>query len=265
MKALLKYALFFKGAFKTNVVYRLSTVMNICVSIIFIFVQYSLWKALIHTGARQDVNLHDMVVFIMITEAVRALYREDIANELGDSIRDGSITISLLQPMSYRLYIFSTMMGHNCYNFFSTALPVIIAGSLMAGFPMPASFVDFLFFILMTAIGVFLMFEINYISGLFAFWTQSTWFISWYVEAGQELFGGTIIPLWFYPGPLKTIARYLPFRYVSFEGINFFLGRVPVPDMVRSIVVALIWCVALYLAGKMIWFRAQKKLTVNGG
>ncbi|MDR2135644.1 MAG: ABC-2 family transporter protein [Treponema sp.] len=265
MNCLLKYVLFFKGAFKSSAIYRLSTLVNICRSVIFIFVQYSLWKALIQTGIRQDVNLRDMVVFIMITEAVRSLCNENIANDIGASIRDGSVTISLLQPMSHRLYLFSTMLGYNCYELLTSALPVIVVGSLMMGFPLPASPVDFLFFVLMTAIGIFLLFEINYVSGLMAFWTQSTWFISWYVEAGDRLFGGSVVPLWFYPDALKTIARYLPFRYVSFEGVNFFLGRVPVPEMARSLVTALIWCAVLYVAGKMLWFRAQKKLTVNGG
>jgi ABC-type uncharacterized transport system permease subunit len=32
--------------------------------------------------------------------------------------------------------------------------------------------------------------------------------------------GGTVIPLWFYPGVLEKLSQFPPFRYISFEAIN---------------------------------------------
>jgi ABC-2 type transport system permease protein len=206
-----------------------------------------------------------MIAYIMINQAILALTGGAYTNQLGASIRDGSVTVSLLQPMSYRLYLFSSMMGNNWYVFLFSALPVIIAGSFITGFPAPPSPAGFLFFVPMSLVGILIMFEITYIFGLFAFWTQTTWFIPWYVEAGKRLFGGTVIPLWFYPGALERVTRYLPFRYIAFEGINCYLGRLSVYAMARSLITALIWWIVLYGAGRLIWFRARKKLVLNGG
>ena len=260
-----KYTALFKGAFKSQFAYRLSTVTGIFSSGVFLFIQYSLWKILINTGARQDVSLKDMIAYIMITTAVGALTRGDIANQLGNAIRDGSVTCFLLRPMSFRLYQFSSMLGENWYGFLTSALPVIIGGCMVTGIPAPPSIRHLIFSVLVTMIGILINFEIIYIFGLLAFWTQSTWFIDWYIEAAVRFFGGTLIPLWFYPEVLEKITRFLPFRYISFEGVNSYLGRIPVDTMGRSLGVALGWWLVLYCTGKVLWFAAGKKLTVNGG
>jgi ABC-2 type transport system permease protein len=260
-----KYTALFTGAFKSRLVYRLATIIGIFSSGVFLFIQYSLWKTLINTGIRPDVSLRDMIAYIMITTAVSALTRGDIANQLGAAIRDGSVTGFLLQPMSFRLYQFSSMLGGNCYGFLTSALPVIIGGCVIIGVPAPPSIQHGIFFALITLTGILIKFEIIYIFGLLAFWTQSTWFIDWYVNAAVSLFGGTIIPLWFYPEGLEKISRFLPFRYISFEGVNSYLGRMPVDTMARSLGTALGWWLVLYCAGKLLWFAARKKLTLNGG
>ncbi|MDR2618749.1 MAG: ABC-2 family transporter protein [Treponema sp.] len=263
--AVTKYTALFTGAFKSRLVYRLSTITGIFSSGIFLFIQYSLWKTLISTGIRQDVSLKDMIAYIMITTAAGALSRGDIANQLGAAIRDGSVTGFLLQPMSFRLYQFSSMLGGNCYAFLTSALPVIIGGCVLIGVPAPPSIRHAVFSILITLTGVLIKFEIIYIFGLLAFWTQSTWFIDWYVDAAVSLFGGTLIPLWFYPEGLEKITRFLPFRYISFEGVNSYLGRISPDGMAQSLGMALGWWLVLYGAGKLLWFAARKKLTLNGG
>jgi ABC-2 type transport system permease protein len=98
--------------------------------------------------------------------------------------------------------------------------------------------------------------------GLLAFWTQATWYLSWYVRAGVAFFGGTVIPLWFYPDALEKLSQFLPFRYISFEAINYYLGKLPLEAAARSIGIAALWWFLLFAAGHVLWRSVQKRMTV---
>ena len=260
-----KYTAFFTTAFRSQSVYRLSTLMRILSSAILVFVQLSLWKTLTGTGLRPDVTLAEMIAFVAITEVVRTLTHGDFANELGASIRDGSVVMHFLRPASYRLYLFSSFMGKNLFRLITTALPVLLLCAVIAGIPLPASLAHLGLFVTFTLLGIIIMFELIYITGLLAFWTQATWFLSWYVDALCSFFGGSMVPLWFYPRALERLTVYLPFRYISFEGINYYLGKAPLSAAGFSLGVAALWALVLFVIGQLIWIRALKKMTINGG
>jgi ABC-2 type transport system permease protein len=260
-----KYTAFFWGAFKSQISYRLATVMGLFGSALLLFIQFCLWGALIGSGVRQGITVADMIAFVAITEAINALTRGNFADELGASIRDGSVVMHFLRPVSYQLYLFSVHMGKNTYRLFTRALPVVILSALIVGLPPPPSFTHLLTFAALTFLGVIIMFELIYITGLLAFWTQATWYLSWYVGAGLTFFGGTVVPLWFYPSSLEGITVFLPFRYISFEGINYYLGKTSLDNAGISLGMSLFWAIFLFLIGQFIWMLARKKITINGG
>ena len=262
---LVKYAAFFAGAFKSQISYHLATLMGLLGSLLFVVIQYFLWYSLIGSGVRQGITVTDMITFVVITEAVSTLTRGNFANELGDSIRDGSVVMHFLRPVSYQLYLFSVHTGKNIYRLVTQVLPVVILSAIVIGLPLPPSFAHLIVFAALTLSGVIIMFQLIYITGLLAFWTQATWYLSWYVGAGLTFFGGTVIPLWFYPRFLEVLTVFLPFRYISFEAINYYLGKASLENAYFSLCISLTWVVLLFIIGQLIWSRAQRKITINGG
>lgn len=260
-----KYLAFFSAAFKSQFIYRLATVMRIVASAVIVFVQLSLWKVLIRSGLRPEITLADMVAFIAFTEIIETLTRGDFANDLGASIRDGSVVMHFLRPASYQLYLFCCFMGKNIYRFITTSLPVVLLCAVLAGLPLPVSFSHLALFVILVLLGIIIMFELIYITGLLAFWTQATWFLSWYVGALCTFFGGAVVPLWFYPRGLEKLTVFLPFRYISFEGINYYLGKAPLSSAGISLCMAIFWAFLLFILGQFLWVRVQKKMTINGG
>jgi ABC-2 type transport system permease protein len=233
--------------------------------LIIFFVQFFLWKILIGSGIRQDVSFKDMITYMMITALVNTLTSGNFVNELGVSIRDGSVIMHLLRPVSFRIYLLSNMLGRNFYRLLTTALPILIGGCVFIGLPLPPSVPAFFVFLLLTLLGIFIIFELVYVVGLLAFWTQATWFLPWYVSAGVTFFGGTVVPLWFYPAGLVRASYFLPFRYISFEGINYYLGKSALDLAPGSVTVALLWWLFLFIAGHLLWNLAKRKMTINGG
>jgi ABC-2 type transport system permease protein len=260
-----KYLVFFKNSFKSQITYRLATVMRLCSALVSLAIQISLWKVLIGTGMRQGTSLQEMITYVMVNAVVMELSRQNLANELGVEIRDGSIIMHLIRPLSFRLYLFSTMLGKNTYSLIMSALPVVLISYLFIGAALPPSVVYFFLFLILTVFGVCIMFQLIYITGLLAFWTQATWYLSFYLNAGVMFFGGTAIPLWFYPPFLQELSVVLPFRYITFEAIDYWLGKPPLSQAWRSVGVAALWAILLFGIGHILWLRVQKKLTVNGG
>jgi ABC-2 type transport system permease protein len=259
------YLFFFKNAFKSQMAYRLATVMGLCSALVSLAIQVSLWKVLIGSETRQGARLPEMISYVMINAVVMALSRENLANELGAEIRDGSVVMHLIRPLSFRLYLFSTMLGKNMYSLMTSALPVVFVGCLLIGAALPPSPAYFCLFLVLAALGVCIMFQLVYITGLLAFWTQATWYLRFYLSAGIAFFGGTAIPLWFYPPFLKKLSGVLPFRYITFEAIDYWLGKPPISQAWRSVGVAALWAATLFGIGQALWVRVQKRLTINGG
>jgi ABC-2 type transport system permease protein len=246
-------------------VYRLSALTGIFTSLFHFLVELVLWNTLLGAGIRSGTSMGDMIAYIMINEFVLSLTHSGMANTLGAEIRDGSVVMHLIRPFSFRLYLLSGMLGENSYHLLKNFIPVFITGCILAGFPLPPAAANFFMFSALTFLGIYIMFQIIFISALLAFWTQATWFLSWYVRAGVFFFGGAIIPLWFYPSVLQNISRYLPFRYITFEAIDFYLGKAPLARAGWSLAIAVLWCLILTLGAQALWTLARKKLTVNGG
>ena len=52
---------------------------------------------------------------------------------------------------------------------------------------------------------------------------------------------------------------------MTFEPINFFLGKTPATEAWLPVLMALFWLVVLNVLDRCMWQMAVKRLTVNGG
>jgi ABC-type uncharacterized transport system permease subunit len=155
-----EYTAFLKNSFKSQMVYRLAAIISLCGAIIVFFVQFSLWSVLLASGVRQDIRLEEMIAYVMITQIASTLTSGNFANGLGASIRDGSIIMVFLRPLSFRLYLLNSMPGKNFYGVFTTAFPVFIIGCIAVGVLLPPSFQHFAVFSFPILTGIFIMFEL---------------------------------------------------------------------------------------------------------
>lgn len=260
-----KYWTVFKKSLKSETIYRPAALAGIAGSLLGFFMQVFLWKALLGSGARQDASFSDMLLFIIINSFMLELTRTNVAGIIENSMIDGTISMELLRPMSYKTFLLMNALGKNTYGTLTRTVPILIISIfLISGTPLPTLY-HFILFIMSAFLGILLMFEVTYLAGLSAFWLQRCWFIEFYLMGFERIFGGTMVPIWFYPEWLKKMSFFLPFRYMTFEPINFFLGKTPVEEAWFPILMALFWLMALNVLDKCIWQMAVKRLTVNGG
>ncbi len=255
-----------KKSFQQRAVYKIDSYLSIIGSLITLFIQISLWYALMGNGGSiGGVSFQDMFNYLIINTVVLALVSSNAGNELAKKVQDGSIAIDLIRPVSLKYFLLSQDLGNNLFVVVFNVLPVCLVSVAIFGFSLPSDVIRVCLFLLSLVNGIIIIFLINYIFGLLAFWLKSTWYIPWYTGALFKLFGGTFVPIWFYPGFLQRISEALPFRLVTFEPISIYTGKLPLGSSAFVIIYQLIWIIVLNMAEKIVWKRAQSKISVQGG
>lgn len=261
----MKYLAFFAKSFKSQFVYRNALLFQLLGSALGLFIEASLWTALLGAGMNAGATLPDMLLFVIVNMLMQELTRAHIASMLEPEIRDGSAAMHFIRPVSFKYYCLSTVLGQNAYYFLTTAVPLALVALLFFRLPPLGGIFPVLLFLITAILGIFIILELSYCIGLLAFFTQKAWYFDWYLRAGKIILGGTAVPIWFYPRFLDRLSILMPFRYVTFEPINILLGRASFAPVWAMPLIALLWILLLALLGEWIFGRVVARLTVNGG
>jgi ABC-2 type transport system permease protein len=262
------YLELFKKSFLEEYIYKANLWLKILRNVIYIFIAVCIWTNLLKAnegGNPGFIKLNEMVGYVIVTLLIRNLVESDVSRSMAEQIRDGSIIFYFTQPINFNLHIFSYQFGKNLFETVFSTLPVCLAAYFFWG---PAFFAyptRWPLFLLAVGLSVVIMFYLHSILGLLVFWLKSGAFIDFLVGSLFEVFGGTFIPLWFYPPSLVAIGNFLPFRLVVFEPIQIYLGKVSGMESIQIILLQIAWVGALFVLEKLVWRQAQKVVTIQGG
>lgn len=106
---------------------------------------------------------------------------------------------------------------------------------------------------------------IQSILGYSSFWLKANWYIVWIENSLMGLFGGIVVPLWFYPEWMFNIANFLPFKYIIFDVTNIILGKCSNDEAFKIIAIQLLWVIILFIIERFLWIVGRKKIEINGG
>lgn len=260
-----KYAAIFAKSVKAELRYRSATLASLASSLLMFVIQIFLWRAVLGQGEVSGVRLPDMLLYVVITAFVGKLSSVNLSDKIEATIVDGTVSMEIIRPYSYKMYWFSTITGKNFYATMVALVPMLLISAFFVPVSALPNAASVLLFIPAVLLGVLITFELNYVFGLLAFWIQRCWFLGWYLSGFKSIFGGTVVPLWFYPDFLRKMSDVLPFKYMSFEPVNIFLGRTAPQDAWQPILVAALWLAALCALDALMWRQATKRLSVNGG
>jgi ABC-2 type transport system permease protein len=254
------------NSFRQRAVYRINVYTGIISSLLGLLVTVSLWSALFAGGrVVAGVGLPEMITYVVVMQLLGALTSTNIGEILAGRIEQGTIAIDLARPLKLRRALVAEAMGGSLFDLLFTALPPVIAVSLIFGLRLPAHPMTLLLFAVSAALGVALSYYLGYLLGLTAFWFKTSFHVDWFYSAFMILFGGSFLPLWFYPPTLSAVSRYLPFRMIAFDPTNIFLERIVGAEALRIIGTQAVWVVVLLAACELAWIPAQRVVTVHGG
>lgn len=110
-----KYWLVFKKSLKSELIYRSAALWGVVGAVLSFLIQIFLWQALLSTGARNDTSFPDMLLYVLINSFILQLTRTNVAGMIENAMIDGTISMELLRPISYKGYMLSQTLGKNIY------------------------------------------------------------------------------------------------------------------------------------------------------
>jgi ABC-2 type transport system permease protein len=254
---------------KEKLAYRFDFFLSLVVALIGMVLLVALWRAIYANAAGLDYTLTGLLTYICLGQAFnfgritwaqrRLLYR------VNGSLQSGNIVFDLLRPLDYQALQFAEVAGQFVTELILINVPAYLIALLVFGIAPPASPAAAAGFAL-SLLGAFLVaFSLDFLLMIAAFWTFGSIGLVYARRAVMDILAGSIIPLTLFPDWLRTIALLLPFQSLAYTPIAIYLGQISGAAIWRSLLVQLGWAVALALLTRLVWLRAVRKLTIQGG
>ncbi len=255
-----------KVFFQHRMAFFMTLIMQIALILIYLSLFYS-----IYTYNDVDIikgyNLSQMVWYFAAANFVTACVLNFADRRISNRIISGQLSVDLLRPLSLYTVEISNAIALRIIGFFiEFLLALMIIGVIY--FPTFITVMSFLRFLLLIIGSFMISFLISYFIGLSAFYIKSnnslirlkTFFISFA--------GGAFIPLEFFPDWFNQIMDVLPFKFIYYWPIQFFLNREQTRgfnNLLKVLINQWFWVLLLGYIGHVFWKKVIKEYCAVGG
>lgn len=271
------YLPFSKAGIKIELAYKAQIVMWIFISLVETVFVVFLYNAIYRNspeGMNSVINgftFYEMVLY-MITSFFFSFVMGggDTSYDIATDIREGTIANTLTKPVSYRLRHLFTYFGILVLDYAVVIIPFlslvygIFIGTGLYAVSAGEFIVNVLLFIVFSILAGFINNAISYFIGLMVFYTDHLFGLNMARNAVQGFLGGQMVPL-SYMGVMGVVFSYTPFAFMNAVPVLTIMGKVEIKQAFVYILIALIWILTIETANRLIFKRAIKKLTVQGG
>ncbi|MCD1258645.1 ABC-2 family transporter protein [Paenibacillus athensensis] len=259
------YLEFAKKSFQNNIVYRMDYFAGVINALVMIFVNISIWKAIYEEEeSLEGVQFKIVATYIVLSFLMQVVYTMD-EYFIEGKVRSGLISSDLMKPINFRLYVFSYNIGTMLFRLLMQLLPALLVSIFLFKLLPPFSTEMLIYFIVSSALGYLVLYNLNFIVWSSTFWFYWTFSLVTIKDAAVMIFSGALIPLWFMPQWLIDFIKLTPFDSIFYTPIRIYLGQIPHEEIWTSMLRQVIWVVLLFAIGQLLWKAAAKKLVVQGG
>ena len=265
------YLPFLENEFKRNLAYKGSFYLFMLTSLFGSFISYFLWMAIYgnSTGTQLGgLTKNEMIIYIFMTFVTSNIVMVGIADEISDHVQEGSVALTLIKPIDYRMSLISKALGTAVYHFFAPGIFVWIGLEiykvqvLKIGVT-PLS--NILLYTLSCLLSILIHLLFDFCFGMVAFVTTYMFGMMMAKDALLAFLSGQLIPISFFPEIIQNIFDYLPFSSMIYTPVMIYLGKYSGSALYFVLARQFIWIVILYALGSFLWNRITKRLVVLGG
>ena len=174
------YLHLFLNEASSHVAYRFNTFLGMASRIVFIFVQFAIWRALyggrdaVQTGFG-SVSLREMTTYVVLTTALSFLIDAYVIERIDQRIKSGEIAIDFIRPISHLLSHLAAAWGQTLYGVAVQLVPMVILVAVVTGLQPPPTVQAGLLALALVPGASLLLFLMSYVLGLVGFWHSSVW------------------------------------------------------------------------------------------
>ncbi|KJS85278.1 MAG: ABC transporter permease [Peptococcaceae bacterium BICA1-8] len=261
------YLEFSRKSFQRSAAYRFEAWMRVFSNIIFLFMWGFIWYGL-YRGRESVSGVTFQIVFsyVLISQMLQGLHSAGTPLwDIQEKVRTGDIVTEMIRPYDYPLRLLFADFGSIAFYFFTAILPIYTVIFILLKPVIPASPGQWLLFIFSAFLGYLIRYCLELTFGLFTFWLVETGGVEDIFYFAISLFSGAMIPLWFFPGWLNTLAKFLPFQGIFFVPNSIFVGQLSGKEILPALGVQFLWLAISFLILRFVWSRAANKIIVQGG
>ena len=245
--------------------YRESMLLSWTVLAVQVALFTVVWRAIyrdqtsVVAGADVDTTVGYAVLALTVANVVNVWPGMSIESR----VRDGMIGIDLLRPVGLLTQVLAVQAGYVV-----AALPAAViglgTGLVVGGLAPPASPGAAILFAVSLVLAFCVAQLITLLMSLTSFWTLEVGGLEMMFESVRSFLSGAIVPLWFMPAWLRTLAEVLPFQAATYTPLAIYFGRPP-GGLVSALAVQVLWVVLLGALCAWVWSRAKRRVVVQGG
>jgi ABC-2 type transport system permease protein len=246
--------------------YRSTLLLYAVSKIVLALALFYLWQAILAAGIdSRGYALADLKVYLLLGLFTNTILSYTAESRISRKVMDGSIAMDLLKPLDFQATCLAETVGLGLFEGLLSGLFVLAVALSFGGVPLPTEPCTWALVGLSVLLGLLVKFAIVYLTGLLCFWTQSSLGISWMRQAIVNLFSGAVVPLAFFPPWLAWLAGVLPFQAIVHIPAQLYLERATGPAALGLLGMQLAWLLVLIVAGRLLWRRAIRQITIDGG
>lgn len=265
-RALSVYLEFARVSFLKMLAYRLRYYMGIVTYLVNVTVYYFIWKAIYSNSASlQDFNLGEIVTYIAVGWIVRTFYFNNIDRDIAAQVAEGRLATDLTKPVNLQMMYLSQAVGESAFRALLFTIPTAFVIVLVFPVKAPFGFLAFVLFGVSTFLALLIFALINFLVGLCAVRLKS---ILGLIRAKYfviELLSGLLIPMTFFPVPLRQVFAWLPFQHITWTPLTLYLGKARGDAAAAALAAQGAWVVLLWMLGHWFWKWNARKITIQGG
>jgi ABC-2 type transport system permease protein len=223
-----------------------------------------IWSAAAGDGAIAGLTQESLAGYYLILILTNQLTYATTNWTVGDNIRYGQISRWLLQPMSPIYHALSQeIAGKVVFMLFSVPITGLLA--LIIRPQLSLTWGQVLTFLPAIALAWALRFFWGYWLALLAFWVTRADSLLALQDSLIFLLGGHLAPIALLPPGMQTLARLLPFRYMSAFPVEVLTGQLGGQETLIGLSIQLGWTVLAIALYRWVWTRGIRHYEAVGG
>lgn len=259
------YVEFAKRAFSREGTYRTEVFTRIGSIALRVYLLSVVWTALYRTnGMKQNMPLHTTITYLTIALLIGLIYNVDGAYVVRERIREGSIAIDFMRPISIPWFVFADTVGQTGFAIFQI-VPALLLALLIVHVDPPVSLMAAVVFVVSLAIGFVVNFFLDMMMATITFWTMEIFGIQLMMQFATSLLSGALVPLYFFPGWSQKVVLALPFATLYNAPISIYIGRVQGTDILATLAQQAAWAVTFGLLSFALWRIGERRVVFQGG
>lgn len=265
-----KYLSFFRLRFICGLQYRGAALAGIATQFFWGGMEIMIFKAFFEAAPQSfPMSFEATVSYVWLQQSFLALFAAwMMEGEIFDAIMNGNIAYELCRPINIYNMWFSRSVANRLSKAVLRCFPIFIfAAILPAPYRLckPDSFRHFCLFLLTLALGLLVTVAFCVLIYVLTFFTVSPMGLRMVFVSMVEFFAGGVIPLPFFPEKLGQFMELLPFASMQNVPLRIYSGDIDGAEILKVVLLQLLWLVILTVTGKALCRRAEKKICIQGG